>query len=349
MELATQIKALRLQRGITQETLAASLGVTPQAVSKWERGVTLPEVDLLPHIAIFFGVTIDRLFAMSDEQAMARIQNMLYDVREFDPGQIAADRAFLLDKGRREPQNSRPFTLLADLENHLAHAHRRQAADYAREALRRQPDDNTACNELTDALGGRFWEWNFSNHAHLIRLFQELIEKNPETQSLRLWLLDQLLDAGRLDEAQQVLTEHALRDSGYRTALYRGKLLWHRGQKQEAYALWRQALRDDPHEWRLPNTIADHLALDGDLSQALEYYRLTWQTDKPPRCLNALESMAQIYELQGDLPAAIAVLQEELEAYHREHDYHQGESYAVVQREIARLQALLHHRKAVDD
>ena len=40
MEIGNQIKALRTRRGITQDILAEKLGVTAQAVSKWERGVS---------------------------------------------------------------------------------------------------------------------------------------------------------------------------------------------------------------------------------------------------------------------------------------------------------------------
>lgn len=40
MEIGNQIKALRAQRGLTQETVAAALGVLPQTVSKWENGVS---------------------------------------------------------------------------------------------------------------------------------------------------------------------------------------------------------------------------------------------------------------------------------------------------------------------
>lgn len=40
MEFGNKIRALRLQRGVTQEALAEQLNVTPQAVSKWEREVS---------------------------------------------------------------------------------------------------------------------------------------------------------------------------------------------------------------------------------------------------------------------------------------------------------------------
>ncbi len=348
MKLSEQIKTLRTQRGITQAGLAEALGVTGQAVSKWERGISLPDIALLPQIAAFFGVTIDRLFALSDEQVMERIQNMLWDERIFDPAQVAADRAFLLEKGRREPANGRVYCLLADLENHLAKSHRQQAADYAMEALLRSPNDPAAHNELTDAMGGRFWDWNFSNHASLISFYQDFLRQHPEAQTARLWLLDQLLDVGRLNEAQDVLEEYARRDNSFRTLLYRGKLLWHRGQKEQAYDLWQQAMVIWPRETRLPNMMADHLALDEEYDRALAFYRHTWETDVPPRCMNPLECMAQIHEIRGELHEAIAVLEEELAAYRQEQDYHRGESYETVQREIDRLRTKLAVRKQED-
>ena len=60
--IGNTIKTLRRQRNISQEVLAAALGVSIQAVSKWETGASLPDILMLPGIAQFFGVTIDSLF-----------------------------------------------------------------------------------------------------------------------------------------------------------------------------------------------------------------------------------------------------------------------------------------------
>ncbi len=75
MEMGKEIRRLRNARGLTQEALAAALNVSPQTVSKWECGNTVPDVQLLPEIAVYFGITIDQLFAMTPEQQMERIEN----------------------------------------------------------------------------------------------------------------------------------------------------------------------------------------------------------------------------------------------------------------------------------
>ena len=56
--LAKQIAALRKRAGLTQEQLAASLNITPQAVSKWENGSSKPRVKVLFQLADILGVSV---------------------------------------------------------------------------------------------------------------------------------------------------------------------------------------------------------------------------------------------------------------------------------------------------
>ena len=100
-----KLLSCRQELNCTQEAMAQHLGVTPQAVSKWERGAATPDISMLPAISAYFGVTIDELFALSDDTRMDRIQNMIWDVRYFDPADVEKERQFLLEKGRREPEN----------------------------------------------------------------------------------------------------------------------------------------------------------------------------------------------------------------------------------------------------
>lgn len=71
MNIGTMILALRKQKNITQEALAAELGVTAAAVSKWEKGYTLPDILMLCALADFFEVTTDELLGRSTARKQA--------------------------------------------------------------------------------------------------------------------------------------------------------------------------------------------------------------------------------------------------------------------------------------
>lgn len=72
INLAEQLKALRKEKNVSQEKLAAYLGISYQAISKWENGNAYPDIQLLPQLARFFGITIDELLQVEkpDEQAL---------------------------------------------------------------------------------------------------------------------------------------------------------------------------------------------------------------------------------------------------------------------------------------
>ena len=59
--LGRRIARLRLEYGMTQERLAMKMGVTAQAVSKWENDLSAPDIMLLPELARTLGVTVDEL------------------------------------------------------------------------------------------------------------------------------------------------------------------------------------------------------------------------------------------------------------------------------------------------
>lgn len=63
IRIGDNIKRLRNEKGITQEALAEILNVSSVAVSKWERGETMPDISLLPKLAFYFQTTIDELMS----------------------------------------------------------------------------------------------------------------------------------------------------------------------------------------------------------------------------------------------------------------------------------------------
>lgn len=83
LQLGDKIRELRHRDGRTQEALADALGVTGQAVSRWESGGSYPDVEMIPGIANFFGISIDELFGYQGDRER-KINNLLNRVEELD-------------------------------------------------------------------------------------------------------------------------------------------------------------------------------------------------------------------------------------------------------------------------
>lgn len=64
MNLSKNIKNLRISKKMTQEEVAQLLGTTSKSVSRWEQGITYPDITLLPLIANIFEVTVDELLGV---------------------------------------------------------------------------------------------------------------------------------------------------------------------------------------------------------------------------------------------------------------------------------------------
>ena len=59
--IGTRIAEARKRKGLTQDQPAEAMGVSPQAVSKWENDISCPDITLLPQLADYFGISVDDL------------------------------------------------------------------------------------------------------------------------------------------------------------------------------------------------------------------------------------------------------------------------------------------------
>ena len=73
MTIGKRIALLRKEKGLTQEELATHMGVSPQAVSKWENDQTCPDISALPKLARLLGVTVDELLEGKTETTAVRV------------------------------------------------------------------------------------------------------------------------------------------------------------------------------------------------------------------------------------------------------------------------------------
>lgn len=117
LNIADHIKRLRKQRGITQEDLAGFLGVSFQAVSKWERGDGYPDITLLPSIANFFGVTLDELVGMDELRNEAKREEIINKARLFTSEGRIDETLSTLREGLKSFPND--YEMMAELACYL--------------------------------------------------------------------------------------------------------------------------------------------------------------------------------------------------------------------------------------
>ena len=102
MSLSANIKRLRLEKNLTQEQLATKLGVSAQAVSKWETSETYPDGALLVPLANELEVSLDELFG-NDSVSMAdisgRIVKLIHNTDAKERFNVARDISWQIERG----------------------------------------------------------------------------------------------------------------------------------------------------------------------------------------------------------------------------------------------------------
>ena len=105
IKLGEKIKALRKQKNISQEVFANYLGVSFQAVSKWENGNTMPDVTMIPAIASFFGVSTDELFDFNLYEMEKQVEAICKESWKYRDNDPAKAEQILREGLKRFPGN----------------------------------------------------------------------------------------------------------------------------------------------------------------------------------------------------------------------------------------------------
>ena len=337
-DIGGKIRQLRLERSMTQEQLAQRLNLSAQAVSKWENGVTLPDIQLLPELSTIFGITIDELFSVSDDTRFDRIEDALDNMRFIPDGEFERIERWLLQKRSRAEDRPRATLLLAQLYNKRAEEYRDRAKPLAREALRLNPDVNAAHNAVFDAEGGPVDDWNAANHRELIDFYKSFVDGHPQDPRALMWLMNLLLADGRTAEARETLKRmRALRDD-YRCELY-SAWICQAEYDLEGAMKWYAAMRDrEPENWVVWSSCGDAMARLCRYDEAIAYYRKAMPLREKPRFCDCEECIAHILEIQGDYAGAAQMQREIIALLREDWDVTEGELVEFRLREIARLE-----------
>lgn len=139
-------KTIRKQRNLTQEQIAEALGVSSQAISKWETNTSYPDISLLPIIADYFGVSIDYLLGHDTGKQKEEIEKVCNK----------ADTLF-------------------DDNNYI------QAVSILREMLIKHPGNEKLMYKLAWALSGTLIE-SPENYDEAILLYLKILEISTDTE-----------------------------------------------------------------------------------------------------------------------------------------------------------------------
>lgn len=114
--VSENLKTFRRERGNTQEELSNHLGISVQAVSKWERGEGYPDITLLPSIAAYYDRTVDELLGCGEIQQQKKIEEIMKQYGANNNQGKIEDNIILMRKALKEFPNN-----LSLMEN-LAHS-----------------------------------------------------------------------------------------------------------------------------------------------------------------------------------------------------------------------------------
>ncbi len=303
---------------------------------------------MLPQISAFFGVTIDELFALSDEERINRIQNMLWDERFLDPSTVENERQFLLDKAHREPENPDTHCMLAQIELHLAREHQSKAQEYAMEILRRAPENPyVGFMYLAQSMNGIHMDPRFNLRNELIEIYKDFSEKHPGSWEVYEWLISQLIQDHRLEEAQHYLSKLEKFHCGYSATVHRIKLALAERDIPSAQTLWKKMGRDYPDNFTVWQWIGDFQTQIGTYADAKESYRRSISLLKAPRYKDPIVALALVCEMDMDYAGALEARKLELEIAENEWGDRAGESVDWIKREISRLEKHLMQEKYI--
>ncbi|MBQ3013991.1 MAG: helix-turn-helix domain-containing protein [Clostridia bacterium] len=307
MDIGNKIKRLRHKIGVTQEQLGEKIGVSAQSISKWETGVTMPDITLLPILSSELGVTIDELFDLTAEQKLQRIEKRI-DVEEEFSNDIFYEYENLLKNQLDEFEDRRRvLSLLARLYHHRAESYLSKVSKYAREAILLAPEVKDCQWMLQKSEGAVSWDWNCSNHTDVIAFYKKVIESdtvNPKTPLPYYEIIDNLIADHRTKEAEEYLSKCAELPAHrpFLIPVYKAYIALAEYDVRKADNIMESAFIEFSDHTGFLFEMAQYYARKCEYEKAIEYYEKSWASEESqkPRFTDALDGIATIYEILGD-------------------------------------------------
>ncbi len=175
IHFSEKFRQLRRDKDLTQEQIADIFNISPQAVSRWETGTSYPDIEILPHLAIFFNITVDELLGTEEIRGAEKVKEYVRDIRN------------LLNSGRIN-----------------------EAAEMARKAVKEYPANyGEQYYLLSQALSVLYSKATESEKTkikqEIITVSERAISNDPNNWDLKAQLVQRYASWGMKEEAKRVL------------------------------------------------------------------------------------------------------------------------------------------------
>ena len=268
MAISDQIKAYRVKRGMTQAQLAELVGVTPQAISKWEKGTGYPDLSAICPLAEALSITTDEL--LEHKNAFQELnKKWVRLMRKCDRWEAPREELVALDN----------------------------------EALSQFPDNDLFLSRrVFDELKLARHKNNIGEKKTWLALAEEhcseLIQKNPEDENPKYQMVEILMESGRADEAIAWAHKCKSPDEAMKTVLRGDDLRRYRQGLvcEKLQSLLREMRCDDLDFLQASENIIHALITDGNYQWFYDYLMMIEYT------------RAKYYATRGDSASAIMYL-----------------------------------------
>ena len=238
------------------------------------------------------------------------------ETEEFIP-QADFDHAerFLKDKLALDPRDAESLTTLAALYNHRAEGYYRKSEALCKRALEVAPTRKDGHSLLSYAARGACFDWCSSNHRELIDYYYGFVEKNPDFRPGYMWLLDNLIEDLRLEEALDIAQRIDRINHDYYPVMIEGYVRSLLGEGEAAEALFAKALEEDPESLYAWSLLGDIRVKQRRYDEAVMCYEKSSALDPNPGFTDNYLSVAYICEMQGKWNKAADAYEKALEVY----------------------------------
>jgi len=210
LNIGSNIKRLRMEKGVTQEQFAQHLSITYQSVSKWENSITSPDLYLIPAIANYFEISIDELFQpnMQGYKNKAARLFALYEHRRTKQNFDRADAEFerLIEDNKADAEDYRNYGIMNQFH---AKTLNNKAEEFLEKSIALGQDyrlsSNTANTNITVAMASegqlRYLLQQMGRNRENIEKYEQAVKDSPG----RVYNWGGLIEAYAADDLEKAL------------------------------------------------------------------------------------------------------------------------------------------------